>query len=199
MKLVRQYRSLEATSNKIERLVRNGSLSNKNALLMYEGMFLSGFVATEKFIEELFLGLLVKDRGCESERDDVLPRLEVRSYGMARELIAGPGKKYVDWVPYERTTERSKLFFRGGRPFSDLDPIHKHSLNKCHIIRNCIAHRSKHSIKQFEQHIIGNATLPTYERKPAGYLRGIFRQNPAQTRFSDLLGQLSLFAIQLAR
>lgn len=197
--MIRRYRSLEATSKKIEGLVRGGSLSQRDALSMYEGLFLNGYVATEKFIEELFLGLLIKDRGCESERDDVLPRLEVRSHGMARELIIGPEKNYVDWVPYPRTVERSKIFFRGGRPFSDLAQPHKDALHRSHIIRNCIAHRSQHSIEQFEKHVIGNATLPPNERTPAGYLRGIFRVAPTQTRFSNLLGQLSIFSRNLAR
>jgi hypothetical protein len=197
--LAHRFRSLEATRVRIEGLARRGSLSQRAVLQMYEGLFLSAHVAAESFLEELFLGLLVTGRGITSARNDVLPRLEIRSHAVARELITGPSKNYVDWVPFDRTITLAKLFFRGGRPFSDLNQQHKDTLFKSHIIRNVIAHRSRHSVKQFDRHIIGSASLPPSERNPAGYLRGFFRVTPAQTRFSNLLAQLLLCARDLAK
>jgi hypothetical protein len=51
---------------------------------MYEGLFLNAHVMIENFLEELFLGLLVKGRGVESGRDDVQPRVEVLTHLIAR-------------------------------------------------------------------------------------------------------------------
>jgi len=50
---------------------------------MYEALFLSGHVALEGFLEELFLGLLVNGRGVESSRGDIVARVEIRSYSVA--------------------------------------------------------------------------------------------------------------------
>jgi hypothetical protein len=166
---------------------------------MYEALFLSAHVAAESFLEELFCGLVVTGRGVESERNDVAPRLEIRSHSVARQLITGPGKNYVDWVPFNKTIGLAKLFFRGGRPFSDLSQANKDVLHKSHIIRNVIAHKSRYSVRQFETHIIGSASIPPRERNAAGYLRGLFRTAPSQTRFSNLLSQLLLCARELAK
>jgi hypothetical protein len=190
---------LESARRKVDSLTRQGSLSQQAALRMYEGLYLSAHVAFESFLEELFLGLLVTGKGVESSRGDVIPRIEIRSHKVAMDLIIGPGKKYVDWIPFDRTVELAKLFFRGGRPFSSLSSVHKQTLSRSHFIRNAIAHRSRHSLRQFEHHVIGNTPLPPGERTPAGYLSGIFRVAPAQTRFSNLLAQMLLCARDLAR
>jgi len=183
----------------IDSLVIGGLLSQDAADRMYEALFLSAHVAIEGFIEELFLGLLIKNRGVQSSRVDVKPRVDVRSHRVARELITGAGRKYVDWLPYDRTVDLAKLFFRGGRPFDDLSQAQKTLLSRGHTIRNAIAHRSRYSLSQFERYMIGSTPLPPKERHPAGYLRGLFRTSPAQTRFSNLLAQLLLVARDLAR
>jgi hypothetical protein len=198
-KLARQFRLLERTRANIDTLVAGGLLTDDAADRMYEALFLSAHVAIEGFIEELFLGLLVSNRGVRSSRGDIKPRIEVRSHRIARELITGAGRKYVDWLPYDRTVDLAKLFFRGGRPFDDLTQTQKQLLSRGHIIRNAIAHRSRYSLGQFERHVIFSTPLPPKERQPAGYLRGLFRASPAQTRFSNLLAQLLLVARDLAR
>jgi hypothetical protein len=198
-KLARQFRTLERTRSNIDSLVTGGLLSQEAADRMYEALFLSAHVAIEGFIEELFLGLLVMNRGVQSSRVDIKPRVEVRSHRIARELITGAGRKYVDWLPYDRTVDLAKLFFRGGRPFDDLSQVQKTLLSRGHTIRNAIAHRSRYSLSQFERSMIGSNPLPPKERYPAGYLRGLFRTSPAQTRFSNLLAQLLLVARDLAR
>jgi hypothetical protein len=166
---------------------------------MYEALFLSAHVAIEGFIEELFLGLLVSGKGFKSSRGDVKPRIEVRTHKIARELIIGTGRPFIDWLPYERTANLAKLFFRGGRPFDDLPQQYKFLLSRGHTIRNAIAHRSRYSLSLFEKQIVGSTPLLPKERQPAGYLRGLFRASPAQTRFSNLLAQLLLVARELAR
>jgi hypothetical protein len=179
--------------------VRQGSLSREAVARMYEALFLSAHVSAEGFLEELFLGLLVSGHGIKSGRTDIVPRVEIRSYSIARELITGAGRRYVDWLPYDRTVDLAKLFFRGARPFNDLSETQRMVLFRCHTIRIAIAHRSRYSLSQFERHVIGSTPLPPSERDPAGYLRGFFRISPTQTRFSNLLAQLLLIARDLAR
>jgi hypothetical protein len=198
-KLARRFRTLELTRSRIESLSSRGLLSEGPIARMYEALFLSGHVALEGFLEELFLGLLVNGRGVESSRGDIVARVEIRSYSVARELITGAGRRYVDWLPYERTVDLAKLFFRGARPFGEFSASQRGVLLRCHTIRNAIAHRSRYSLNQFERHVIGSTPLPPNERHPAGYLRGFFRTSPAQTGFSNLLAQFLLIARDLAR
>ena len=198
-KLALRFRSLESTRKKIERLARRGGLTQRAVLTMYEGLFLSAHVAAELFLEELFVGLLPKDKGVESSRNDVMPRVEITAHSIARDLITGPSRQYVDWVPFDKTISLAKLFFRGGRPFSDLAKPHQDILKKSHYIRNAIAHKSAHGMRQFNNHVVGTVPLPPGERLPAGYLRGLYRTKPAETRFTNLLSQLLLCARDLAR
>ncbi len=100
-RLARQFRLLERTRANIDTLVTADFLTSDAADRMYEALFLSAHVAIEGFIEELFLGLLVMGRGFQSSRSDIKPRVEVRSHKIARELITGAGRRYVDWLPYE--------------------------------------------------------------------------------------------------
>jgi hypothetical protein len=104
----------------------------------------------------------------------------------------------VDWLPYDKTQDLAKIYFRGGRPFSELSAPQKEHLLKCHTIRNAIAHRSRYSLERFERHVIGNTPLPPQQRTPAGYLKGIFRLYPSQTRYENMVAQLLSIARQLA-
>lgn len=196
--LTRRFKTLEVTRDQIEELAGKGQLSRHATSRMYEALFLSAHVAVEAFLEELFIGLLIDGGGVTSDRNDVQARVVIRSHRIARELITGPGRKYVDWIPYDRTMDLAKLYFRGGRPFTDLSPASKQVLARSHVIRNAVAHRSRYSMSQFEKHVIGNTPLPPRERTPAGYLRGLFRASPAQTRFSNLLAQLAAVSRELA-
>jgi hypothetical protein len=198
-KLARRFRTLERTRSSIESLVGRGLLSREAEARMYEALFPSGHVAMEGFLEDLFLGLLVSGYGVKSSRSDIVPRVQIRTYNFARELIAGAGRNYMDWLPYERTLRLVSLFFRGARPFSGLSDAQKRVLTRCHTIRNAIAHGSRYSLRQFETQVVGSTPLPSSERDPAGFLRGFFRTSPAQTRFSNLLAELLLIARDLAR
>lgn len=176
-------RALDVTRRQIDALVASGSLPRKAEEQVYESLFLSCFTSLEIFVEDVFLALLLGQGNSK-----VKPRLAVGSMRVARELVIGPGKKYVDWFPYERTTERAEIFFRGGRPFTDVLPPQKEILNKAQAIRNAIAHRSRHSQKAFEKIVIGKTNLAPRERRPAGYLRGTAA--PPQTRYELYATQL---------
>jgi hypothetical protein len=196
--LARRLRSLDKTRQKIMLLHNNRQISRIDLEHTYEGLFLNAHVAFEGFIEDLFIGLLVTGQGLQSSRIDILPRVTVRTHKIAREMMLGSGKQYIDWFPYKRTIELAEIYFRGGRPFSELNQTQKDYLSRCHIIRNAIAHKSRYSLKQFEDKVIGNAHLLPRERSPAGYLSGIFRTSPVQTRYENFAAQLLLIARHLA-
>ena len=181
----RRGRGLDATRRTIDTLATDGELSKRAAEQVYESLFLSCFTSFEVFVEEVFLALLVTGSGT-----TVIPRVAVRSLAVARELVIGPGKKYVDWFPYERTIERAHIFFRGGRPFSSILSPQRNTLNKAQMIRNAIAHRSRHSQKMFETLVIGNTNLAPREYRPSAYLRGVVTAAPLQTRYEVYATQL---------
>ncbi len=198
-RLGRQFRTLEATQKRIEHLYQRDLLSKQAILRMYEGMFLTAHISIEAFLEDLFFGLLVSGKGLESSRPDVLARVEIKSHRMARNLAHGTGKPYIDWLPFDQTLKLAKLFFQGGRPFTDLGNPHKDAISRSHYIRNAIAHKSRYSLYQFNRHVIQSVPLPPHERTPAGYLRGLFRAAPRQSRFSNLLARLLLCARELSK
>ena len=113
-------------------------------------------------------------------------------------LIGTGSKKYVDWLPYEHTIELAQLYFQGGRPFEKLDTSQQQRLFKCTTIRNVIAHKSRSSIQKFDEHILGSNPLQPQERTPAGYVRGVFRISPMQTRYENIVAQLLIIAHFLA-
>jgi hypothetical protein len=168
---------------------------------MYESLFLSAHVAIEGFIEQLFLGHLIDKASAKCLVSDVYnikPRVLIRSAQIAREMVTGAGKRYIDWIPYDKTIEIAKIYFRNGMPFDELTVIEKKHLEKCHIIRNAIAHKSRHSLKLFERKVLGDNRYPPRERTPSGYLSAIIRVTPTQTRFSVYLAQLAQIAHKLA-
>ncbi len=73
----------------------------------------------------------------------------------------------------------------------------KNDIYKSHVIRNVIAHESKHSLKKFEKHLIGTTALLVSEKKPAGYLMGIYATSPPQTRYEQYAAKLRNIAIKL--
>jgi hypothetical protein len=115
--------------------------------------------------------------------------MTVRAYSIARELVIGPGRKYVDWLPYDVTETRAEVFFQGGRPFTVLkDPTRgpmRTVLNRGVVLRNAIAHKSRHSLLRFEREVVAGTPLAAREKSPAGFLRGTFAVAPPQTRFES--------------
>jgi hypothetical protein len=159
---------------------------------MYEALFLSGFTAFEVFIEEVFLYLLVAPhRG--HTRSRAVPRLDIRSPMVAREVVIGPGRKYADWLPFERTLSRAQLFFRGGRPFSNVEKANQDVVDKAQLIRNAIAHHSRHSEAQFIGKVIAGIPLPPREKRPGGFLRGL-SGTPPTSRFENYAATLQAVA-----
>jgi len=159
---------------------------------------MSSITSFENWIENLFLGLLVgRLKHCSSS---VAPRVSFKSDRIARDVIFSD-RNYVDWLPYRFTEKRANAFFRNGLPFTCLNkPENKSDLKKLELLfylRNVIAHKSTYSKKKFEDEVIGSSPVTQQERTPAGYLRGIFRITPSQTRYENLINEMASIAKKL--
>lgn len=197
--LARRYRQLDGSRRRIEELFAKKEISRRAVEHMYEGLFLNVHRAFEAFMEDLFIGLLVDGAGLTSARRDIYARVTVKSNSVARELIVGRRGRYVDWLPYEKTLELAKLFFRGGRPFSDLPDNHIQQIAHSVVLRNAIAHTGRYSQDRFHKIIVNSVNLPLGHRSPAGYLRDVYAKNPLQTRYELITAQLLAAARILSR
>jgi hypothetical protein len=144
-------------------------------------------------IEDLFIGLLA---GGIAPGPKVHPRVSFKSHAVARDVTLG-GRAYVDWLPYRFTDSRAEAFFRGGYPFCNLDRKDKKELERILLIRHAVAHQSRSARRNFEDEVIGTAPLLAIERTPAGYLRSIFRAEPAQTRYEEIASTCAMLARKL--
>lgn len=193
--------SFEQSIRKFETLKSSGSISHKDLKVVYEALFINLHIAFEVFLEDLFIGLLVGSssqvRGLRSASNNIIPRVQFRSHAVAREVIKGKNK-YIEWLPYSRTQELAKTFFRGGRPFSQVNDRDIQVIQNISTIRNYIAHRSEYSKKQFEKRIISNRSLPKIEQQPSGFLAGTWRMSPRQTRYQYYVVELKRIARDLS-
>jgi hypothetical protein len=119
-----------------------------------QGLYLVAVRSFEAFLEDQVTALACDKVAWSSRtlRDGTRvkwsQRLSERRPKIVKSIIMR-GKDYVDFLPYDRTIEISKLLFHGGRPFSHLDQTHRDSLTRCIRVRNYIAHESDHSYKMF--------------------------------------------------
>ena len=194
-RLTIKYKALELTRKRVDMLHTNKQIALRDKKQFYEGLYLKTHVLFETFLEDLFYGLLVENSAITTP-NSVTPRVAIKSHNIARDLVQA-GKDYMDWIPYERTMDAAKLYFRNGDPFCSLRHSEKTDIYKSHVMRNVIAHESKHSLKKFEQHLIGTTALPVSEKKPAGYLMGIYATSPPQTRYELYAAKLRNIAIKL--
>lgn len=196
---VARIRRLDGTRRRVDALAQAERLPRRTAEQVYESLFLSAFTAFEVFVEELFLVLLVSPPIGVRANSSAVPRIAIRSFSVARDLVVGPGRKYVDWLPYERTIERAEVFFRGGRPFTEVPAAERELINRAHVLRNVIAHHSRYSEEKFEKHVIAGTALAPRERRPAGYLRGLHSSSPAVCRYESYATGLLGLAKRLAK
>ena len=201
-----RLRTLERSRAEVERLQGSGLLTMRACEHVYEGLFLAAFTAFERFIEDLFIGLMVDKRGVKHSLAAPHKRVLIGTHDIARELAYGAGRSYVDWLPFaDKTLKLAKVFFRGGYPFSRLaDPADPaavmvaEELRRALAIRNAIAHRSDFSMAQFQKVVLAGKLLLPSERGPAGFLRGLSHTAPPTTRFEVYSASLAQAARILA-
>ncbi|MHA1268054.1 MAG: hypothetical protein ACTSRS_22740 [Candidatus Helarchaeota archaeon] len=190
----KKLNSLNQIRKKQESLFSNNKLANRDIEEVYGAIFLNVIVSFEAFIEDLFIGLLA--RQIELKRFNFNVRIKIYNRVVARDLIL-QGRNYFDWFPYENTERIAKVFFTGGRPFTDLTPDEKRHINKCQTIRNAIAHQSQYAIKKFKDEVLANISLTPRERTPKRFLRAQFSANPPIIYYEQLVSELNKIALKL--
>ncbi len=189
-----QLDALEVTRSKLEALLVDGRIDVDDIEHVYCGLYLEAFTSFEALLEDLFFGLLFGD--LISSKTDVKLRVSINPPEIARDILL-VSKSYLEWMPYGvHTIPRANIFFQDGHPFTRLDDGDKSNLSHFHSIRNVISHKSVHARKKFEKEVIGSLTLTPGERKPGGFLRGVFRR-PPQTQYQVAIEELKAMAMKL--
>ena len=187
-------RNLEYTRAKMEKLMGKREIVHRDINQVYVGLFLDVITSFERMIESLFVGLLSGAYNVNSQ--NVVPLVVFKNRRSVGPILFGE-RDYLDWLPYGRTEARAKQFFQDGIPFSSLSPQDKQLIQQCMYIRNAIAHQSKYSLDRFERYVLGNQNLMSREKKPAGYLRSVFRTSPNQNRYEHFIQEMASIATRL--
>ncbi len=182
--LASSARGLNQYLSRIEGLFLVRQLPMADVQRAYSGAFLSFYIALERTIQELFMGILM-GRLIVS-RPGIRPLVTVRSEVIARKIVRGD-RRYVDWLPYNFTRDRANAFFSRGKPFEALTAAEVERLEDVRIIRNALAHGGEHAMAVFQRRFTAGLALPSDQRRPSGYLRG--QHGVGQTRFTNLLAQ----------
>lgn len=193
--LQNRFIRLDRTRLRVDKIFAEGKIVRFDIEQVYSGIYVEAFVSFERFIEDLFLGYVVGKVSMPTSR--VKAKMSFPSALVGEEVVFA-GNSYVDWIPFERTTDRAQIFFKDGKPFSTLTKPQKEMLKELHRVRNALAHRSDHSIDVFTRLVVGSASLSPAERKPAGFLRSIFRVSPKQTRLENYLFEMLTIARDLS-
>ncbi|QUS60310.1 hypothetical protein [Synechocystis sp. PCC 7338] len=164
-----KVRSKELVRCKMEELLVSQNIKETDILFIYDGLFLNLFTDFEKFIEDLFFGLIKGSIYIEGKSISSIRKVKI-SPQEEIELVVLSGKDYLDWLPYDHTKKRAEIFLNDGYPFTKLNENQIRVMGEYHKIRNAIAHKSLKAQKQFMKIIQNRPLLPT-EKNPSGYLR----------------------------
>jgi hypothetical protein len=181
---VGHVRALEWTRAKVERLYNQGFLVRRDVELVYEGLYLDCVTSFESSIEYLFIQILT---GHVTLRE-VTARVAFKSSMVARDVLLGGEKKYLDWLPYDKAEKRAQAYFRGGFPFTKFTSTEKKTIEEMLIIRNAIAHESSYSYNRFQKFVSGLPLTPR-EKTSAGFLRSHI--DPTTTRFQFYVADMA--------
>jgi len=186
---LRKLSNLDYTRRRMEELFSRQDIALRDLLSVYEALFLRAVTGFEAFLEELFVAVLER----RVRHPDIRLRMRANSRDALMDILL-QGDKYLDWLPFNRTEERARLYIDGGKPFSKLTDGDKSTIKTIVTIRHAIAHPSKHARAEFERTVVGNLSLLRGERAPAGFLRSQVRSNPRQNRFEVYIAELARMA-----
>lgn len=189
VRLAREARSLELYVGRVEGLVRARRVPKVDLDRAYAAGYMLFYTSVERTIEQLFVGLLTGK--VTLTHPGVKPVVVAPNAPTALRLVLG-GRTYVDWLPFERHTKRrAEALLADGKPFTSLVKADRAFLDRMSVLRNALAHRSEHSLRQFDREYIQNnpvaGGLPPAQHKPIGYLRGQHAAN--QSRLSYQLAE----------
>ncbi len=195
-KFIGHLKYVRFTQTKTDILLIQNAIVRRDADLIYSGLYLESVCLFERFIEDLFLGLLIRRLDHPSTAFSCI--VPAMSLHRARTVLLA-GKKYVDWLPYNNTETLAQIYFHNGLPFMSLSHNEKQLLKNIHLTRNAIAHKSRHAISLFERDVIGNIPITSSERTPSGFLRSRFRTAPQQNRYENFVYEMGSIARKLTQ
>jgi len=172
----------------MENLFLTKAIVKRDVETVYEALFLRSVTSFEAFLEELFIAIL--QGSAQYPQNRVSIRMTTKSTDALMEILL-QGDKYLDWLPFNKTESRAKLYLAHGRPFSELDDAAKSKIKTIMYIRNAIAHKG-HAVKVFQEKVIGSQPLLPGEKKPAGFLRA--PTNAGTVRFEIYIGEMAQIA-----
>lgn len=165
------------------RMQRHG-LSSRDLNQVFAGAFTSFFAFLERSIEDLFIGVVTNR--IVYPQPAIRPLVTFASSAVARKVIYA-GRAYADWLPYDLTRKRARVFLAQGRPFVNMPPADVKVLDSLGTLRNAISHDSKYAMTRFRENYVDGRLLPPDQRRPPGYLRGMHAAD--QTRLSFLFSE----------
>jgi hypothetical protein len=179
--------ALESTRIKLEILFSKDKLAKRDIEEVYSSLFISTTALFESAIENLFLGLLTKQ--IKHSHKSFKAKIVVKNIDHARAVVC-PERKYIDWLPYERTVHLANIFFKDGLPFNAINNDDVKTINDCLIIRNALAHQSNHSLDKFKKNILSSRTINSRDRKPKKFLRIQFSSSPPTNYYQYYTSEL---------
>ena len=192
--LVRLKR-FELTRVKLESLYARRRVSRRDLEHTYGALFLAAITSFEGMLEILFLKLLCKKF---AHPKKIRALVEFDSDSTARRIVFG-GRNYVDWLPYEQTIGRARLFFASGRPFTYLEKQDRKAIEIWCVTRNALAHQSHFAQRRFYELVIEPRTLLPNEKRPTAFLRSLHSTAPDVTQYEQLAGEMISVAKKLVR
>ena len=163
---------LDTATTAIE-LANQSILKTRHLEEVLAGLAVLAHAEIEGFLERLFTGLMAGAL-IPVNASRVRPLIRAKSYEHARWIVIGrnTSNEYATWLPYSNTKAHAERLFRSGRPFTDISSEATTALHQLHHVRNALAHSSDRSLAMFRKHCIGDRPLPSWQLRPAGFLRG---------------------------
>lgn len=189
LKYQRTLHLADITRDRMESLYGSGKLKERDIHTLYEGLFLRSVVGFENLLEQIFYAVL------EGRSNRRAWRCKLTGPNRALRECVIETKPYLDWLPYDRTLERAKIYLKGAMPFAQLDQGDISKIKQVLLIRHAIAHPSTSAREKFQKVVIGSTPVPAKERSPAGFLRGFSR--PGLRRYEVFVQSLGGIANKL--
>ena len=189
----RELKLIQFTRKRIDGLHSSKMIVNRDAEVTYEALFLRLVTSFEAYLEQLFSEVVAGKHNYPPARK-VSVRITATSDAALKEVM-NYGRNYADWLPFERTQKRARVFMDAGRPFTDLTRNDVAMIDRIYVVRHAIAHRSEFAMKKFKDEIAAQNLLPR-ERSPAGYLMSMV--SASDTRFDVYAGELARLSAALS-
>ena len=190
--LARKIKFLEKSRERQEGLFREGQIGKRDVEEVYAAIFLNVMASFEGFIEDLFIGLVTGDLNAKR----VKVRLVIKDRNLAYEILF-KNKQYFSWLPYDNTKNIAKIYFKEGKPFTQIEKDDETHIRKCSQIRNAIAHQSKHAAETFKREVLSGLILAPRDKQPKSFLRSQISLSPPQNKYQQLVNDLQIIARKL--